>query len=79
MNKKEINEIKKQIIIFIKDNNITEYHNLLDILANSDLTNMLDVAMNHTILFNTYLCSYRNDLRDSLSSAGAGSRVTKKH
>ena len=74
----QINEIKKQIIIFIKDNNITEYHNLLDILANSDLTNMLDVAMNHTILFNTYLCSYRNDLRDSLSSAGAGSRVVKK-
>lgn len=75
----QVNEIKKQLITFIQENNITEYCNLLDLLLSKELFSMLDVAMNHTILLNTYICSYRNYLRDlSSSSAVVGNRVGKK-
>lgn len=61
----QVNEFKKQIIQFIQDNQITEYSILLDLLLENEKYSMLDVAMNHTILFNTYISSYRNYLRDS--------------
>ena len=49
-----------------RDNDITEYCDLLDLLLENDLLSYLDVAMNHTILFNTYITSLRNKKRDAL-------------
>jgi len=59
----QINSIKKDIQQLIRDNDITEYADLLDILLDKDLFSYLDVAQNHTILFNTYITSRRNKLR----------------
>lgn len=58
----QINKIKIEILKFIDDNKIYEYSLLLEILRKSDLYNLLDVAMNHTILFNTYITSKRHFL-----------------
>ena len=44
----------------IRDNEILEYCDLLDFLLDNDLLSYLDVAQNHTILFNTYITSLRN-------------------
>lgn len=61
----QINAIKIEIQKFIIDNDIREYSDLLDILLENDLLNYLDVAQNHTILFNTYLTSRRNKLKNN--------------
>lgn len=56
-------EVKKILIDlqnFIKDNDIIEYSDLLDLLLDNDLLNMLEVAQNHTILLNTYITSRRH-------------------
>ena len=47
---------------FIDDNNITEYSDLLYEFRVNDLVNMLNVAKNHTILFNTYIRSRRHKI-----------------
>lgn len=49
-----------QLII---DNNILEYSDLLDYLLTNELYTELDVASNHTMLFNTYICSRRNKIK----------------
>lgn len=50
----------QQLII---DNNILEYCTLLDYLLKNELYTELDVATNHTILFNTYITSRRNKIK----------------
>lgn len=60
MNSSEINHIKKWIIEFIRDNNIIEYSDLLDLLVENELYQEFQVASSHTILFNTYISSKRN-------------------
>ena len=47
-----------------RDNKIMEYCDLLDFLLDEELFSYLDVAQNHTILFNTYITSLRNKTRD---------------
>lgn len=47
-----------------RDNKILEYCDLLDFLLDNELFSYLDVAQNHTILFNTYITSLRNKTRD---------------
>lgn len=61
----QIKSIMIEIQKLCRDNLITEYCDLLDLLLENDLLSYLDVAMNHTILFNTYICSLRNKLKDS--------------
>lgn len=56
----QINAIKIELQKIIRDNNIFEYCDLLDYLLDNDLLSYLDVAQNHTILFNTYITSLRN-------------------
>ena len=60
----QIKAILIDIQKIIRDNNIIEYADLLDFLLDSDLLSYLDVAQNHTILFNTYItsCRHRNNL-----------------
>lgn len=56
----QINAIKIELQKIIRDNDIYEYCDLLDFLLDNDLLSYLDVAQNHTILFNTYITSLRN-------------------
>ena len=56
----QIKTIMIDIQKIIRDNNILEYCDLLDFLLDSELFSYLDVAQNHTILFNTYITSLRN-------------------
>lgn len=56
----QINAIKKEIQSLIRKLNIVEYSDLLDYLLDVELYSYLDVAQNHTILFNTYITSRRN-------------------
>lgn len=60
LTKTEVNKCKKEILIFIEDNNIIEYSDLLNTLIENDMPNLLDVATSHTILFNTFITSRRN-------------------
>ena len=65
LTKTEVNKIKKDIINYIVENNVKEYCDLLNQLI--DLENdMFDVASSHTILFNTFITSRRNKLKDTL-------------
>ena len=56
----EVDKLTTDILAFIDDNNIIEYSDLLHTFRVNDLTNMLTVAKNHTILFNTYIKSKRH-------------------
>lgn len=60
----------KNIIIeiqkFIRDNEIIEYCDLLDYLLDAEMLNHLEVASNHTLLFNTYICSMRNKIKEKI-------------
>lgn len=60
--------IKLLLIYYILDNNILEYSDLINNLASSDNSDMLHVAMNHTIFFTAYLNSRRYKLEKSLKS-----------
>lgn len=60
----EIDKITTDILSFIDDNNIVEYCDLLYIFRTNDLINMLNVAKNHTLLFNTYIKSKRHKQKE---------------
>lgn len=64
LTKTEVNKFKKEILIFIEDNNILEYCDLLTTLLDNDMSQLVDVATSHTILFNTFITSRRNKLND---------------
>ena len=63
----EIMAIKKQLQIFIRDNNITDYSILMDVLLDNEMSNMYEVASNHTYFFDKYITSYRNVLYSKTS------------
>ena len=58
----EITEIKKRVIKFIRENRITEYCNLINQLQENGLEEELEIALNNTILFYTYIKSFRYSL-----------------
>lgn len=60
----QIKHIMIDIQRICRDNRIMEYSDLLDFLLDAELFSYLDVAQNHTILFNTYITSQRNKIRD---------------
>lgn len=68
LTKTEVSKYIKEIIKFIEDNNIKEYCDLLTILLDSDMSQMLDVASTHTMLFNTFICSRRNKMKEESTS-----------
>lgn len=55
----EIKALIRKIYDYISEAGIIEYCDLLDFLRDNQLYDMLDVAENHTILFNTYISSRR--------------------
>lgn len=64
LTKTEVNKFKKEILLFIEDNNILEYCDLLTTLLDNDMAQLVDVATSHTILFNTFITSRRNKIND---------------
>lgn len=60
----QIKHIMVDLQRICRDNKIMEYCDLLDFLLDEELFSYLDVAQNHTILFNTYITSLRNKTRD---------------
>ena len=60
----EIQQIIINIQTFIRENEILEYSDLLDYLLDFKLETEYNVASKHTILFNSYLCSRRNKLKN---------------
>ena len=67
LTKTEVNKFKKEILNFIVDNDILEYCDLITTLLDNDMSQMVDVASSHTLLFNTFICSRRNKLKDNRS------------
>ena len=53
-----------ELTTIIKDNNITEYSSLIDLLIENDYNELLDVAMNKTIYLNTYITSRRHSQKN---------------
>lgn len=60
MTKSEVNKFIKEIHNFILDNDILEYADLCDLLLKNDLTELYEVATNHTLFINSYISSRRN-------------------
>lgn len=56
----EVSQIIISLQHLIRDNNITEYSDLLDMLLDNDLREMWDVARNHTFLLDKYITSRRH-------------------
>ncbi|MBQ8322017.1 MAG: replication protein [Clostridia bacterium] len=56
----EVSHIKKEILKLIREADIIEYADLIDILNDNEMFTEADVAMNHTFFFNSYIASRRN-------------------
>lgn len=65
LTKTEVNKIKKEILSFIVDNDILEYADLLTTLLESDMNQFVDVASSQTLLFNTFITSRRNKIKEA--------------
>lgn len=63
LSKFEVNEIKKDIVNIIKNNNITEYSKLIDLFISEENMAYFDVACNNTLFFNKYITSRRHSIR----------------
>ena len=62
----EVLELKKNIHTYIREHDIKEYCDLLDMLFDDNLFNEYDVATNNTLLFSTYIKSRKFKERDDL-------------
>lgn len=63
LSKSEVVFLKKQIQAFIRDNDILEYSDLMDILQDSSDSDWYDIASSHTYFFDKYIASRRNKLK----------------
>lgn len=68
LTKTEVDKYKREILLFIEDNNINEYCDLLKILLDNDMFNLVDVATTHTLLFSTFINSRRNKLKETTNT-----------
>lgn len=59
---REINDIKLNIQTIIRENNIYEYSDLMNLLLDSDMRTEWEIASNHTLFFDRYIGSLRNKL-----------------
>ena len=62
----ELRQMRDEIHDLIRSNEIYEYADLLDALADAGEVDLLDYACNHTILFSTYLSSRRYKKMNSM-------------
>ena len=63
LTKTEELKVLRNILSFIRVNDITEYKELLETLDDNDLIDMLEISMRscNAFVLNTYICSRRND------------------
>lgn len=61
MTKSEVVRFKREVQVFIRDNQITEYGHLMDLLmdAGESMSEHYEVAANNTLFFTAYLTSRR--------------------
>lgn len=61
MTKSEVNKYKRDLLTFIRDNDLMEYSDLLDILLDGGeaTADLLEVACNHTLFLTKYIASRR--------------------
>lgn len=64
----EVSKLLQQVQKFISTEKILEYSDLLDILLDNELYQMWDVAINHTLLLNTYITSRRYKTKKEVAS-----------
>lgn len=64
----EVNTIKKELQVVIRDNKLFEYAALMDYCLDNNLDNAYEVASTHTIFFNTYISSYRNKYKEDFKN-----------
>lgn len=60
MTKSEVLKCIRSVQALIRDNDISEYSDLLDLLDDNDMVEEYDVASSHTMLFGKYIDSRRN-------------------
>lgn len=60
MTKSEVLKCIRSVQALIRDNDISEYSDLLDLLDDNDMVDEYDVASSHTMLFGKYIDSRRN-------------------
>lgn len=68
MNAFETFQNMKLIQSIIHENNILEYATLMDYLLTTDQGELWNVACSHTLYFNTYITSKRNNIKEQLKS-----------
>ena len=62
----EVNKIKIELQQIIRNADIYEYSDLMDMLLDSEMFEQYEVASNHTYFFDKYIASRRNRLKESL-------------
>lgn len=62
LTKSEVNEIKSKVLKLVRDVDIIEYADLIDILIDNEMLVEYDVAVNNTFFFNSYITSRRNSM-----------------
>lgn len=60
LSKSEVNEIKKSILMLIREAAFVEYADLVDFLIDNEMWTEYDVAINNTFFFNSYIASRRH-------------------
>lgn len=60
LTKSEVNELKIRIQKLVRELDIVEYSELMDILLDNEMNAEFDVACNHTFFFDRYISSRRN-------------------
>lgn len=73
MTKSEVIKLKRQIQEFIRDNELTEYSDLMDALmdAGESMADHYDVAASNTLFFDRYLSSRRYKVERQVAAARA--------
>ena len=60
LTRSEVNEIKTNILKLIREADIIEYADLVDMLVDNQMLAEYDVAINNTFFFNSYIASRRH-------------------
>lgn len=68
LSKSQVNAIIIDALNFVREHKITEYAKLMDAYLDNEKFSYVDVISKHTILFNTYITSLRNNLKEENSS-----------
>lgn len=60
LTKSEVLNIKRDLLTLIREADILEYSDFLNLLQDSDMVQQFDVASSNTLFFDRYICSRRN-------------------